>query len=566
MGDGTLSTEISPTHTYTEAGDYVVQLTALAAAPCQNSVYTTTLHVRYRTFLSVAYRAADPSVPYLEVETLAVSSTGPHQADGQDVATIVVTATAADGSPVPGRNVAVELYAGEDLGGAYPATDNGDGTYTAQVTSTVAADFLVLAVEYGSHQVATTTLSFLPGTPQTIAWVEVVRPADTITKDTALLTAVVEDAWGNRVPTTTAPISFTTDFGSLVSWEEEGYYHARVQATDYGVAHVQAAGSVVGPSPAMTEAAFLPLYLEFRTMPGVGGELAVDVIVWAPKADLGMYNLELTFDPHVLHFKGMLDGDPTDPFPAPSYSISGTNTIVFHQINSGGEPTPERIHLATSFFDVFVEADLTPLSLHLLKDDVRSLMDVYGNPLLPQELYDLLQPRLTWWLPFFLKWPKPVCLKVWLAPGATPNLAGHTLTLNDIYWRNVPRCCPWFLFFPVTNTIRPVDWNKINQGPPELDRSERDALRARYNRARCINVIYAPDNSLGGTGVTIPGDGIIIDGDALANTLAHEVGHYYGLRDRYAAGAAINLMYGYGNPGKWILTPAQCAVITANDP
>lgn len=567
LGDGTLTTEISPTHTYTEAGDYVVQLTALAAAPCQDSIYTTTLRVRYPTFLPVLYRAADPSIPYPKVETLAVSSPGPHQADGQDTATIVVTATAADGSPVPGRAVAVELYAGEDPGGVYPAVDNGDGTYTAQITSTVAADFLVLAVEYGSHQATTTTLSFLPGAPQTIAWAEVVRPADAITKDTALLVAVVEDAWGNPVPTTTASIVFTTDFGTLAQWEEEGYYYAQVQAADYGVAHVLAASALGVTSQAMTEVAFLPLYLEFRTLPGVGGELAVDVIVWAPSADLGAYNLELTFDPEVLHFKGLLDGDPTDPFPAPFYAISGTNTVVFYQMNHEGQPTPERIHIATCFFDVLGEADLTSLSLYPAKNDVHNLMDILGNPLLSQELYELLRPYLTWWLSFFFKLPKPVGIKVWLAPGAAPPLAAHLLTLNWIYWMHVPKCCPWFIFWPMINRIPPKVWNNINEGDSALDREERDALRARFNRPGCINVIYAPDDSLpGATGATITGDGIIMDGDALNNTLAHEIGHYYGLDDLYDAEDKDNLMYGYSNPAKWALTPDQCATITANDP
>ena len=577
FGDGNVSSEISPTHVYTASGEYVVQLTALASSPCVPVTHSASVRAGHRSLLPAILGKVDMAQPLRVVENLALSISGPHRADGLDVATIVVTATSADGTPLANRPVGVELHDDNDPRGIYAVSDNGDGTYTAEVTSTVAADLVVLAVDYGSHLVVTDTLYFLPGDPQAIEWVEVIRPHDTDSKDRSLLTAVVVDSLGNQIPPPTVAISFSTDFGFLSESEEEGYFTAQIVADDYGVARVTAADPDGLLTSVFTDVAFLPVYLDtsgeatggaaILGQGSVGDELVVDVSIWNPYLTraLGYYCTTLNYDPSVLRFRGVMPGVPNGAISHPEHWQVDANTVGFYATNTEQHQTPQLVRVARVVFDVLDVGDPS-LNIRIFQDDVSNLRDLLEQPLITLPQYSNLQDYFMGWEWFiYHKLPKWVKIKVWLAPGATPNVAGHVARMNAIYSQHLGKCCPKLIFFAVTNKVTQADWDKINEGSSTLDRAERNALRAKYNMDKAINVIYTPNNSLAGaTGMAIEGDGIIVDSDAGDNTLAHEAGHHYGLRDTYDASKKSNLMYGRKNAKKSGLTAAQCATIAAS--
>ncbi|MFL5845058.1 MAG: beta strand repeat-containing protein [Solirubrobacteraceae bacterium] len=127
----------------------------------------------------------------------------PIVADGLTTTTATATVEDLNGNRLTGETVSISAP-GHTVG---PVTDQGNGVYTATITSTVTAGDTTVTASDGSRS-GTTTLTQTPGTPHDVS---VATPA-TITADgvdSTSVTATVRDSHGNAVPGRT--VTFVSD-------------------------------------------------------------------------------------------------------------------------------------------------------------------------------------------------------------------------------------------------------------------------------------------------------------------------------------------------------------------
>ena len=149
-------------------------------------------------------------------------------ADGASKTTAKVTVTDANGNTISGESVKLTTDGGQGIGAV---SDNGDGSYTAEVTSTKTAGKSKLTATDGS----VTGDATLTQTPGPVASVALKLEPASITADGNSHTtakATVEDVNGNRV--TGDPVKLTTDGGQTIGTitdNGDGTYTADVTST-----------------------------------------------------------------------------------------------------------------------------------------------------------------------------------------------------------------------------------------------------------------------------------------------------------------------------------------------
>jgi hypothetical protein len=300
------------------------------------------------------------------------------------------------------------------------------------------------------------------------------------------------------------------------------------------------------------------------------GYLDVGLNVWNPRElPLGYYDLLISFDPTMVSFVNAGDWDTADGFPAPNVQIIDPGNVRIWQVGAGGNSND----LARLLFQPATTHGTTPVIVDLWNRDPASLLDVGGFP-----IYNLEE----WWIYTELEYyeieedsakpPKWVDIKLWVAPGADwKSLSNQISKAFELFRSHVAKCCPNIYEHVLFNYLSDSTWDSLTGDNDSLDsRTERDSARSRCNYGSgYVDVIGAPDDALPGwSGVAVEDDAVIVDGDASASgtTMAHELGHYWGLDD---LNNKDNLMHGVKNKDKGKkqcagLTAEQCSTITAN--
>ena len=140
-------------------------------------------------------------------------------ADGTSTTTLTVSVRDAFGNPVPGQAVVVTA-----TGGAVgTVTDNGDGTYTATLTSdTVARDVTVSFSVNGAPFSDTAQVAFTPGAPDLARCTITAVPSQIEVGGSSEITVTVVDAFDNPIP------------GAVVVLSENGTANLSGSAADHG--------------------------------------------------------------------------------------------------------------------------------------------------------------------------------------------------------------------------------------------------------------------------------------------------------------------------------------------
>ncbi|MGB0119871.1 MAG: invasin domain 3-containing protein [Solirubrobacterales bacterium] len=183
----------------------------------------------------------------------------PSSAPADGVSKVTATATVTDqyGNPVPDEQVALSSDGGQQIG---VVTDNADGTYTGEITTTTITGQSVITATDGSggdaiSGTATLTQTALPAKTIALTLNPSSLPADG--KSTTTATAVVKDAFGNDV--SGAEVNFSGDGGQPIGAVSEGApgtYSATITAgSSAGPSQISA--TVAGISPALVATASL---------------------------------------------------------------------------------------------------------------------------------------------------------------------------------------------------------------------------------------------------------------------------------------------------------------------
>jgi adhesin/invasin len=178
-------------------------------------------------------------------------------ADGSSATTATATVTDANGNRVPDDSVSFQTNAGNNIGSV---TDNGDGTYSATITSTSAARSVAVKATDSSpagHPSDTATLTQRAGAATSVS--VALAPASVAANgtSTSTATATVSDANGNRVSGHTVTIA--TNGGNTVSAVTpggNGTYAATITSTTT-VGPVTVTATDTTPAPDLTATATL---------------------------------------------------------------------------------------------------------------------------------------------------------------------------------------------------------------------------------------------------------------------------------------------------------------------
>ena len=554
--------------------------------------------------INYMFRGGDE--PCIPPEIFEVFVTSPHQANGIDPAELTIIFTDSCGNDAKPPDFPAEsffdvyLYIGEDAdqdsAPSFPVADNGNGTYTAYITSTIA----------GQGAVGVTSIYPLFGPRGATRWevvlyganlteavkvVDVEQPREEEPRHVGKVVAVAVDSFQNVVQPPYANIVFTTSFGSVdsvtvdeygdfIGWISSWYPGAgTVTITEEGTGHGSTA-DIVFPAYHLFPPVRSHIEGDSTEMWEIyTGFLDIGLNVWNPHmAPLGYYDLLISFDPTMISFVNAFDWDETDGFAAPNVQIIDPGEVRIWQGGFGGNSND----LARLIFEPVDKNAVTPVIVDLWNKDPNSLLAYDGELFFP--VYTLEQ----WWLYGELEYyeieedstkpPKWADIKLWVAPGADfQSLSDQIFKALELFRSHAKKCCPMIYGHILFNYLPDSTWDSLTGDNDSLDtRAERDSARARCNKPGYVDVIGAPDDALPGwSGVAVAGDAVIVDGDATATgtTVAHELGHYWGLRGHNDPDGnpwgKDNLMYANKNPNKGKkecvgLSAAQCSTITAN--
>ncbi|ACQ81027.1 Ig domain protein group 1 domain protein [Beutenbergia cavernae DSM 12333] len=241
-GDGTYTATLTSS---TDAGTATLTFTVNGAASSSTA--------------SVAFTAGapDPATSTITADPTQIT------ADGVSTSTVTLTLLDANGNPVGASGGTVTMST--DAGALGPVSDNGDGTYTAVLTSPTSTDPPAAIITFalnGTPGTATATVAFVAGVPSTTTSEIAADPAS-ITADgvsTSTVTVTLRDGNGNPVTDAGDVVTLTTTLGVLggVTNNGDGTYTATLtSATTVGTATVSFAIGGAGAS-ATAEVDFVP--------------------------------------------------------------------------------------------------------------------------------------------------------------------------------------------------------------------------------------------------------------------------------------------------------------------
>jgi hypothetical protein len=288
---------------------------------------------------SVYFTALTPGV----TANLQISATSPHMANGVDTSFVLITATDFLGQRVIGAKIGLSLEFGLDYDHQYEVFDNGDGTYSSFVTTTVAVDTAILsAIDSTTGVGIFDFVQFIEGPTSQIV-LGLSDPLLEEPRNAIKLMAYSVDSFGNRTWPPNVNIVFNTDFGVIDSlWMENEMFWGRLILERSGEGIVRATDSVSGLQAVDTVTSRV-LYVRSPDPPifeGTVFSIPITIFVGDSLRALGFYDLAITFDPALFRFKEALDGNPDDEFGAPLVKRVEDGLVRISQVNSESMTSP----------------------------------------------------------------------------------------------------------------------------------------------------------------------------------------------------------------------------------
>jgi hypothetical protein len=318
-----------------------------------------------------------------EIALIEVSATSPHIANGTDYSEVVVTARDVYGNPVVGANITALKCMGIDSMETFNVTDNGDGTYSTLVNSTIAGNATIVALDLTTDVSGNTTVVFETGPVADIV-LDATKPRDIKPRNASYVRALAVDACGNQILSPCVNITITSDFGvvSPTSIEEHGIFKATVSSNQLGIANVTATDVLSGKNKTIS-VIFPALSVVSPTDSVLLNDIftqTINVFVPEPHA-LGFYDLKISFNSTIIRFINITDGDPYDEFDAPHLEVIDDNTLRINQTNEVSMTSPTgSVDIANITF-VSVATGYSQIAVTPWNDLESSLVNTYGNPL-----------------------------------------------------------------------------------------------------------------------------------------------------------------------------------------
>jgi|GEM_PF-1967639 len=303
-----------------------------------------------------------------QMHSLSISAESPKTA-GQSSA-IMVRAYDAENNPVSGASISLSAAAMEGtVGGDYAVelalSDQGNGNYTAELTSTCAGLYSIIAAVEGTDIQTSAQVEFTAGaTADVIVSYTSPKPASSLYKST--VTFYFADAYGNSIPPDRVQPGISVSEGWSVEDLESrsnGSFSFDLVAADWGTATANVRDNLTGMSENF-DVAFTPLYFETEqnlapTSIGLataenedGGIVAtwgdntisLKIGVFFPTFQLGSYEITFDYDSSALQLVGVRDWDNTDGLAAPSLTVLGENSMFM--ISQMGSAPPGGVDIA----------------------------------------------------------------------------------------------------------------------------------------------------------------------------------------------------------------------------
>ena len=386
--------------------------------------------------LSITFFEAEAG-PVNPVDSLMISATTPHQADGVDFSTVLVSAFDVDNNPVIGANIIVASSHPPDFKEVFMTTDNGDGTYSAQITSINAGTFTIIATDGDTEISSRTEMVFLPGPVVKVQILEIIQPRESESQTTAELIAVAVDANENVVGPPDAQLLFATNLGNVasVNVDQKNNFIVEIFSSDLGTATITVTEQNTGFMD-VAQIDFTPVHL---VLPpdgslGVGDTFSMPIVLYVPGPAASPpwdVSFSLDYDTSVFQVMSVDDGDTGDLVPLPVLTTSGTGLTLTSQ--SAADPFP---------FD-------TPINFAVVTFQVRSLGPTFNSISSPAEFSGSTEttvapglevtasgspvtvpPSADVTVALTVKPTNNVCVKFWIAPGAYPDDATKDTTLQ----------------------------------------------------------------------------------------------------------------------------------------
>lgn len=470
-----------------------------------------------------------------EVAHIIVTATSPHVANGTDFSKVAIYATDVNGTPVSGAEIIVRKNQGEDDEKFFTTIDHGNGTYTAQVNSTISGAARIWAIDNMTGLMEDCTVYFDPG-PLAEVDLTVTNPREGFPKNTSEVIVTAVDAFNNIINSSRCALDVATDLGTvgLIEVDEYGIFRTTIVSNDLGIANITATAYdlAYGLTCAANANVTFPTIYFYAPQDAytvcTTFMVPVNIYIFDPARALGYYNLEFTFNSSVIQFLNASDGDPYDEFEAPEVSIGPCgSSIKISQQNKVSMISPTG------------SVDITNLTFKAVREGYTDIgitfptiiKDTKGVPI-------SVTPPKPPICPVTVKKPpmKKICLNILVmldADGKTWACDKKKITDQITFARlvygvyNLKCCCNIFIEFCGPTTI-PHD--------PKLFKTCNDTALAellnKYKKSCCLTVIYIKEYcKCSATALTLfkpctnTSIGIIMTCKSCESTLAHELGH-----------------------------------------
>jgi hypothetical protein len=517
-----------------------------------------------------------PLVHHLEIDI----EGSPAAADGVEAVNVVVTAFDSGGSPTPEAEL-LDLYL---LAGFEPRPvrydTNGDGTFTATLTSKVAGS-RDLRVEDVEGHVASETVSFLAGPPAAMEIVSL--PTATVSAGgdrdfVTTATIVLRDDNNNPVEVAPEDLSATADagiVGDVVQDPDHPYYRVDVTSPVYafGALFVTYSEGLASPLQAEAPLFFPPATIRTGTpeggRPGIetGGVIDIFFEVNVPG---GIDSIDY-FDARILFDNTILDYD--DPVELGEDCTMDYAMSYGYAVEFGG--TCPDFTGTTIPFSFGLEPLFSDVEEPMILDDIL-YTDEDGNSLSPTDFSTEWSPHLIYTLT--TKQKKTLPVQVWVQPGhaTTEGVKKDIDQANDLLALNAKRgaCALFYVLEPTVTVLSDAEWAELAGANHAMDVLERrDAHLANgggtYDDG-AYNVYYGDIDAegVGGTYDPTSPAAFVDNGDDVGNLVfAHELLHL--MADDLLDATEDTLDEGAGYPGNLFnlddvgmnLTSEQCALL-----
>ncbi len=486
------------------------------------------------------------------VNTLTITAVSPVTAGQPSL--ITVLAYDADGNPVSGADISLSYTipgARDSWDVALQLADQGDGSYTSNLTSQWAGTYVITASAEGTTIRTPGDITIVPGDVADVA-ISSTSPSATSTWYTSTLTFYFVDQYGNIVPGDLVDSQVESTFGlvgqtSPLQSHPDDTFSVSLDADNWGTAQVTISDGNSGVSSS-EEIEFTSAYVdlsynlvepavEFTSLEnlefvssGDSQSISLDVGIFFPPGlgTLGQYALKVEYDNSILEFVGTTDPNPTDNFEAPE--VSTTDNVL--SLNQTGSTTGAGVSVATLQFNISEWAESTWENLKekagKLITWVEGLWDSLTQPAEPPAGTVVVDVKV------FKKLFIP--LKIWIVDGSgvsDDDARSDAEKAEDMFNKNAKACRLkyWYVYLVEINHISEDEWNTKAGADGQLTNEERDNLSRQNRYERWINVYYVPDNALGGAlGLWDRSENaIFIDDNADFDnrTLGHELVHEF---------------------------------------